>query len=1145
MEDKFQLRASIGSKLPKFGTSKPVGSLLQRAQNGTCNGISAKGNFSGEKHIEHDRTPAFTLNWSKSRYPQNDQISRASPNLAIEKNSFQVMVHNDAPRLSVTKPGKQSNMLVSHKEDLNDHVLSSSTKFTKGTQFGRTPYPGLSGHKPLANGVYTAKPPTGLYRPRANSATSRNFTNNVFTDNKPFSHVRRSQSFSHSIQNSKFPTAGLTRSYSLHRETDMPKIQSQHLLTRADLKSRTAKQYGLSNGNEPHIKSMFTRTCPTGITSSLKKPVFTNSPVALTPLGYKLTRPSLQKASRAPYTTEIIPDGTKGSSLTPVNNKIEFLSNGTCQAMEQHHKVEDKDLDIDILSSCNNLERQDFRDGYFSEDVDELSISSLSSSDKNDFSEDFSDDFLDLEDANKIIIVEKQEKTLPDEPSQHSLAEPRVEKQNISNNLEEWLDMNMSDLEDGNKALSDEKLDKPLPEEPLYSLGELKARNQRNSNTSDDWIDVTISGQNEADPKSHSYVENGVSPDMDYRDPPSSLELSPSDSSDGTYMWDEEGMEPIGNVHRCESYESSEMNSLDILNNIETCDLEEDDLMLDVEIPEDPPCDPGEGENMSRFDRSERSLRQQKLFWKRNPPRLNGQEQYHLSNPEHYHNGRGSSCLESPSDQKDSYGSPYCSPLSPRSPQAIGLQENTVMLDEMTLRHMVQDCTTVKTQLLKLKRLLQQEDDSESPVQDLQLFIPTTIEQTEAETHLKTEDLLTEIQQLKEESRKKDEMIKQLQEQLKIGCKCQKEIQEPKVEMSKQHEKFTQTNWRRSSSQILQCSSSTLSSTDLPSGKLTACQPIGVPNEPEEQIQESLSNYQSDDSAASSIIPANELSDLLSMQLKINDGEDEAKNKKERNKNHAQFDENKNVKRFSSNIVPEFSPSQQKDVKSKTSVHASLPGQISSLKTLQCPKPKLQNTLAHRGNTLSSPNSSSTDSKILVNSLSPSCPQENFLTKKKPIILNTNPVYQTTVNVTPDSNTSKLERIHSPSSQTLLTKTMPDRRRLIHSTSPSTDKLSSEGELSSHLRAPAAETSKPISKLTPKGSLLRPPSNLPSKLKAPNISKPDVLSQDVPKEPPKPPGKVSSSILPRPLSYKKDGMREPDTCSIPKRQSRLPQPKSN
>lgn len=48
---------------------------------------------------------------------------------------------------------------------------------------------------------------------------------------------------------------------------------------------------------------------------------------------------------------------------------------------------------------------------------------------------------------------------------------------------------------------------------------------------------------------------------MNYR-AGSSFELSPSDSSDGTYMWDEEGLEPIGSVHPCGSYESSEMNSI-------------------------------------------------------------------------------------------------------------------------------------------------------------------------------------------------------------------------------------------------------------------------------------------------------------------------------------------------------------------------------------------------------------------------------------------------------------------------------------------------------------------------------------------------------------------------------------------------------
>ena len=66
---------------------------------------------------------------------------------------------------------------------------------------------------------------------------------------------------------------------------------------------------------------------------------------------------------------------------------------------------------------------------------------------------------------------------------------------------------------------------------------------------------------------------------------------------------------------------------------------------------------------------------------------------------------RGSSYLESPVGHFESYGAPNCY-QAPR--QLVGLPENTVMLDEMTLRHMVQDCTAVKTQLLKLKRLLHQ-----------------------------------------------------------------------------------------------------------------------------------------------------------------------------------------------------------------------------------------------------------------------------------------------------------------------------------------------------------------------------------------------------------------------------------------------------
>lgn len=54
----------------------------------------------------------------------------------------------------------------------------------------------------------------------------------------------------------------------------------------------------------------------------------------------------------------------------------------------------------------------------------------------------------------------------------------------------------------------------------------------------------------------------------------SSLELSPSNSSGGTYMWDEDGLEPLGGPRTlpCDSYDDSEINSMvspvstDILN---------------------------------------------------------------------------------------------------------------------------------------------------------------------------------------------------------------------------------------------------------------------------------------------------------------------------------------------------------------------------------------------------------------------------------------------------------------------------------------------------------------------------------------------------------------------------------------------------
>ncbi|XP_018080996.1 serine-rich coiled-coil domain-containing protein 2 isoform X2 [Xenopus laevis] len=761
MEEKIHDRSSLATKLPKFGAPKNLGTFLHRTAQSSHTGLLAKSNHTAveNKHNDLDRTSGFSLTWRK-KCPQNEHIAKKPSTITTEKvhdkrfPQSRSATENDGSRFGLTaKNLKQSNMLVPQKQDLNENLLSgplNSGRLAKNPQFGRTMFSSFNGLKSQVNGYYSNKPPIGLLRPCANSATTRNFSNKIVAqsaDNmKPYSSVRRSQSFSDSIPNSLLPSTHMTRSHSFSREVDMSgQFETHQVPVRASLKpallSRTARQYELPHSSESQLKYGFTRTYTVGPASGLRKNTLSNGSDQIVPSGYKITRPSLLKPNRSQLPMDLITDSTKMSS--PISSVMEMTGTGpsrTGGSTHEQNKRKERDFVIENYVLCDDLEKPDCKDSNFGEDIDELSISSLSSSEKNDLTEDFSDEFLDLEEGNKALPVESEKDLSEKSSAEFMVTLPKNKESNVE--------------------------------------------------TTDDWIGMNMTVS--------SYKEKRISPDMGYRDP-SSLELSPSDSSDGTYMWDEEGMEPIGNVHPCGSYESSEMNSLDVLNNLDSCDLEDDDLMLDVDLPEDTPFDIGKVENMSHFERTERSLRQpQQAFWKRAVQSLNGQEQYHLSNADNYQNSRGP-YLESPTDPRESCLSPGNYSQPPRCVQMMGLRENTVMLDELTLRHMVQDCTSVKTQLLKLKRLLQQEDDSAS-LSDIQQSVPSTPEPQETELLWKTEDLLNEIRQLKEESKKKDEKIKQLEIRLKTTCKCQRDSQQTKEEKPKQYDKFTQTTWKRNSS---------------------------------------------------------------------------------------------------------------------------------------------------------------------------------------------------------------------------------------------------------------------------------------------------------------------------------------------------------
>ncbi|CAM4700638.1 serine-rich coiled-coil domain-containing protein 2 isoform X2 [Lepidochelys kempii] len=958
MEEKNHIRTSLVSKLPKYGT-KSLGSTLQPMPNRTAVPLSGNSHSSrGKNCSKHNGTvhmSSFAFSWQKSNKYQLGDQSGGESNSAQNSNEklddsekyppSQGGFGKDVLRVglnstsSVTsKTAKQVNMFVSSTEELNQKSLpglSSSAKFTKGTLFGRTSYSGISAPKSHLNGFYGNRPSVDLQKCRINSNATRTSSGESLaqsTDNaKSFSceKMGRSQSFSHSIQNSFLSAASLTRSHSFNKAVDLTRpYQKQHLAIRASqrstLLSRNAQQLDLPSGNEP-LRYGFTRPYTSISTSGLKKPPLSNGSGASSSLGYGMGRPSLLKPTRQPFTGKIIVDDSKSTSTDMCIVKVSEVT------VNVNGAIEKKDLENDSQrTECgealhDSLGKHGSKVICMNDDVDEISISSLSSSEKNDLSEDFSDDFIDLEDLNRRIQVKQEE--VP---------------------IEELLRGGAT------------------PVDPVTSLKE----SERPHCNTDEWLDIDVFAVDDKNESTkHTIGNNLISPDMDYR-AGSSFELSPSDSSDGTYMWDEEGLEPIGSVHPCGSYESSEMNSIDILNNLDSCDLEDDDLMLDVDLPEDTPCDNVECENMNRYDRQDRNTRQQQDgFWKRTPQRWSTQDHCHFGHVGHFPHGkndlsRGSSHLEPSIGHFEGYGAPNIY-QTPR--QLVGLRENTVMLDEMTLRHMVQDCTAVKTQLLKLKRLLYQNDENVS-LQDIPLSIPSSPEPQDVEPIYKTEDLLNEITQLKEDQKKKDETIKRLEHQLATRCNCHKDGQKPKGTTCTYADKFTQTSCRRSSPQVLQPSSSLPSSTVLAQGKLIKTPHIEAHSEHPKQGLHENDHPNQNAANGSHTNSLNELNILLSKRLNI----------KDLNENES-FEENLKVKKsakepeeLASNedstlqsLLPSFQmPTQMdaRDVQTKLAVKSqpSSPNQASQPKTVRASEPPNQSALVPPtvANTASSPNCS-------------------------------------------------------------------------------------------------------------------------------------------------------------------------------------------
>ncbi|NXG71388.1 CCSE2 protein, partial [Baryphthengus martii] len=547
MEEKTQIRTSLVSRLPKYGT-KTLGSVLQSVPNGTA--VNLAGNSSGRNFGKHNgavRMSSFSFNWKKSnKYQLNDQNGREtnskhnSNEKLIDSEKYsqsQGALGNDVLRVGLnstssvaSKAANQTNMFVSSSEELNPKSLpglSSSAKFTKGTLSGRTSYSGLNAPKSHLNGFYGNRPVVGLQRPRANSSATRTSSGESLaqsTDSsKTFSCEKmvRSQSFSHSIQNSFLPTASLTRSHSFNKAVDLTRpYHSQNLASRTSqrstLLSRNARQLDVPNGNEP-MKYGFNRPYSGMSAPCSKKTPLSSGSGSAPSFGYRLSRPSLLKPSRQRFAGNIVVDGSKPTSPDVCIMENSEISASVNRAIEKTSVIESSAQGTESDEALHEtVGKHGSKVMCMSDDGDEISISSLSSSEKNDLSEDFSDDFIDAEDPNRTIQIGRKESCLQE-----------LEHESITS-----IEPFTSPEESGGSCCN-----------------------------ADDWLDINVSAVDDNSESTKHTTENVISPEMNYR-AGSSFELSPSDSSDGTYMWDEEGLEPIGSVHPCGSYESSEMNSI-------------------------------------------------------------------------------------------------------------------------------------------------------------------------------------------------------------------------------------------------------------------------------------------------------------------------------------------------------------------------------------------------------------------------------------------------------------------------------------------------------------------------------------------------------------------------------------------------------
>ncbi|KAM4708587.1 serine-rich coiled-coil domain-containing protein 1 isoform 2-T2 [Discoglossus pictus] len=203
---------------------------------------------------------------------------------------------------------------------------------------------------------------------------------------------------------------------------------------------------------------------------------------------------------------------------------------------------------------------------------------------------------------------------------------------------------------------------------------------------------------------------------------------------------------------------SSKMNSMDVLNNLGSCELDEDDLMLDLEFTEE--------QHLRRVCRED----SYQSIVSCSAVVLSHVEQAETNKTKEEERKTTETAkknlflhLSKENDQEDGKCPRVCQvPTSPSVDWPLA-QEESLGMESVPFRLMMQDCTSVKTLLLKMKRILQESTDMSPASSTNSLPISPLVER-----NYPFKDIMKdECSMLKLQLKERDELISQLQEELK------------------------------------------------------------------------------------------------------------------------------------------------------------------------------------------------------------------------------------------------------------------------------------------------------------------------------------------------------------------------------------------